>query len=311
MSGQATGGAGFATGGSLAAERRLGWVFQRFEQARVGLVPPWVKGVPLSSPPARPAKGPALWSRRRWLLHAAWSTPAAGLLHVTRLEPRWLAIRHHRVNPTPSLRIAHFTDVHFRGDEDRLHDVVEAINGLRPDVVVFTGDLVEEAKHFASALAVLAGIRAPLYGIPGNHDHWARADFAMARRVFAATGGRWLQDESVMAADGRLRITGVDRLGALAATRTAGAAFHLVLMHYPIWADRLSFASDLLLAGHSHGGQVRLPWVGALVRPHDVGPYEIGWYSTPAGPLYVNPGIGCLGFDVRFNCRPEVAVLAV
>ena len=78
-----------------------------------------------------------------------------------------------------------------------------------------------------------------------------------------------------------------------------------------IWADRLPFASDLVLAGHSHGGQVRLPWLGALVRPQHVGPYEMGWYSTPAGPLYVNPGIGCLGFDVRFNCRPEVAVFEV
>lgn len=282
-----------------------------FEQVVPGRIQVRVNGAPLPSPLARHSPMPGRWSRRRWLLHAAWAVPTAGMAHVTRLEPRWLAVRRHRINPRPSIRIAHFTDVHFRGDRDRLRDVVDAINDLHPDVVVFTGDLVEEARHFAPALAVLAGVRVPLYGIPGNHDHWARADFAAARRTFAATGGRWLQDESVLAAGGRLRITGLDHRGALASARPAGDAFHVVLMHYPIWADRLPFASNLVLAGHSHGGQVRLPWLGALVRPQHVGPYEMGWYSTPAGPLYVNPGIGCLGFDVRFNCRPEVAVFEV
>lgn len=219
--------------------------------------------------------------------------------------------RQHRINPRPNLRVVHFTDVHYRGDEGRLQDVVDAINGLHPDVVVFTGDLVEEARHLASALDVLSGVRAPLYGIPGNQDHGARADFAAARRAFAATGGRWLQDESTTAAGGRLCITRLDRLGPAAMARPAGSAFHVVLMHYPTWADRLSFAADLMLAGHSHGGQVRLPLVGALVRPHGVGPYELGWYATRAGPLYVNPGIGCLGFNVRLNCRPELAVFEI
>lgn len=281
------------------------------ERPRAGRVRTSVSDTPVPSSPAPACRSSARWSRRRWLLQAAWATPTAGLLHVTRVEPRWLAIRQHRFSPTPSLRVAHFTDVHYRGDEGRLQDVVDAINGLRPDVVVFTGDLVEEARYFTSALAVLSGLRAPLYGIPGNHDHWARADFAAARRAFAATGGRWLQDESTTAAGGRLCITGVDRLGPIPVARPADGAFHLVLMHYPIWADRLSLAADLVLAGHSHGGQVRLPLVGALVRPHDVGSYELGWYATQAGPLYVNPGIGCLGFDVRFNCRPEVAVFEV
>ncbi len=239
------------------------------------------------------------------------ATPLAGLAHVTRLEPRWLAIRTHRRSEAPKVRIAHFTDVHYRGDEQRLRELVEAINAQAPDLVVFTGDLVEESRYFASALSVLSGVRVPLFGIPGNHDHWARADFSLARRVFEGTGGRWLQDEEAMAAGGRVRIVGVDRLTSAAWKEPVPGVFNLALMHYPLWADRLPRVSDLVLAGHSHGGQVRIPFYGAVVRPHDVGPYELGWYATQAGPLYVNPGIGCLGFDVRFNCRPEVAVFDV
>ena len=269
-------------------------------------VPP----VEMDSPEAVGAAGKG-WSRRKWLAHAAWIVPAMGATHATGVEPRWLAVRTHRRSASPSVRIAHFTDIHYRGDRGRLLDMVGTVNRLRPDMAVFTGDLVEEAKFFAPALEVLSGVGCPMYGIPGNHDHWARADFGMARKVFGATGGRWLQDESVMALGGRVRVHGVDRLSGAARIAPVAGTFNLTLIHYPIWADRLPHRSDLMLAGHSHGGQVRIPFYGALVRPHDVGPYELGWYDTPGGPLYVNPGIGCLGFDVRFNCRPEVSVFEV
>ncbi len=66
---------------------------------------------------------------------------------------------------------------------------------------------------------------------------------------------------------------------------------------------------DLILAGHSHGGQVRLPVVGGLVIPYDVGKYEKGLYETKAGTLYVNPGIGSYGIPLRILCRPEITVI--
>ena len=77
-------------------------------------------------------------------------------------------------------------------------------------------------------------------------------------------------------------------------------------------ADRLGEARfDLILAGHSHGGQVRLPFYGALVLPWGVGRYDLGLFDTPGGPLYVNAGIGTYYFPYRFNCRPEVAVVTM
>ena len=83
-------------------------------------------------------------------------------------------------------------------------------------------------------------------------------------------------------------------------------------MHYPQMANWLGEQRfDLILAGHSHGGQVRMPFYGALWLPDAVGPYQLGYYDTPAGPLFVNAGIGTYWFPLRWNCRPEVTVVTI
>ena len=248
-------------------------------------------------------------SRRRWLWNLAWATPMGLGAHARWIEPDWLSVRTYRLTPNPTLRIAHFTDIHHRGDEARLREVVRTVESLKPNFAVFTGDLVEKADMFAPALEILSKLRCPLYGIAGNHDYWARVDFSLARAALARTGGAWLKDTSAKVANGKVRLLALDRLPAVAKPRDG--AFNLVLMHYPVWADRLPYRADLLLAGHSHGGQVRIPFYGALVKPHDVGRYELGWYDTPAGRLYVNPGIGSLKVDFRFNCRPEVTLFEI
>ena len=87
---------------------------------------------------------------------------------------------------------------------------------------------------------------------------------------------------------------------------------NIMLMHYPVMADRLApHRYDLLLAGHSHGGQVRLPFYGAIMVPYWVGRYQMGMFQTAAGPLYVNPGLGYLVTRIRFCCRPEITVFDI
>jgi len=225
------------------------------------------------------------------------------------VEPDWIAVRTRRMSDAPTTRFVQFTDVHHKGNDTRLRHLVDLVNGLKPDFACFTGDLVEEARFAAPALEILSGIRCPLFGIPGNHDHWSGADFGRFRKVFAATGGAWMTDEVRMAPGGRVRLMAFDR--SMAKLRPQAGNFNLVLMHYPAWADNFPFRADLLLAGHTHGGQVRMPFYGALVTPHESGSYEIGAYETQAGPLYVNPGIGTLFMDVRLNCRPELTLFEV
>ena len=93
---------------------------------------------------------------------------------------------------------------------------------------------------------------------------------------------------------------------------TPRAGRQVLLMHYPAMANALhNRRFDLILAGHSHGGQVRLPLLGALIVPHGVGPYDLGYYDTPGGPLYVNAGIGTYRIPVRWNCRPEITIVTI
>ena len=73
-------------------------------------------------------------------------------------------------------------------------------------------------------------------------------------------------------------------------------------------ADR-DAGEDLSVAGHSHGGQVRFPFLGAPILPYDVGRYDRGLFRTPAGPLYVNVGLGTFPFAARLFCRPEITVV--
>jgi uncharacterized protein len=89
------------------------------------------------------------------------------------------------------------------------------------------------------------------------------------------------------------------------------ASRQILLLHYPAVANGLAGRFDLILAGHSHGGQIRLPVVGALIVPKGVGAYDHGYYETPGGPLYVNAGIGTYRIPFRWNCRPEITLVTL
>jgi predicted MPP superfamily phosphohydrolase len=227
------------------------------------------------------------------------------------IEPEWLKIKTVRISKQPTHRLVQISDIHHKGDCEYLQNVVNKVNRLSPDVVCFTGDLIERAHYLHEALEILSKINAPIYGIPGNHDYWSQCNFSSIRKCFEKTGGEWLPDKQAQADDGKLHFTGVSWKNwrkKLHAPETT--AKKILLLHYPMFVTKLApLKYDLILAGHSHGGQVRIPLLGPISLPTGVGPYDKGLYQTEAGPLYVNPGIGYLAnTSVRFNCRPEITV---
>jgi len=243
-----------------------------------------------------------------WLLAALGTTGA----YAGWGEPQWLLTRHLRCSPTrPTHRFVQFTDLHHKGDRDFLQNVVNTINNLSPDFVCFTGDIVEEAEFLPEALQLIRAIRFPVYGIPGNHDYWARIAFKVVADAFAATGGKWLMDDEAVTADRQVNILGVTCRRPAAVTPKPTLK-NILLFHYPAWVQKLSGVKfDIMLAGHSHGGQVRLPFYGPLLVPFGVGEFDMSLYQTPAVPLYVNPGIGYFYANVRFCCRPEVTLIEI
>jgi predicted MPP superfamily phosphohydrolase len=257
-------------------------------------------------------KLPFKLTRRRLLFSAGLGLPAALLGDAFALEPNWLRVRTVRLTKTvPTHRLVHFTDLHHKGDRRLLKAVVDRINALAPDCVCFTGDLVEEAVHVPEALELLRQIRAPLYGVPGNHDYWADVDFKGIAETFRATGGAWLMDAAARTKDGQLTISGVTCQSGHRPEPARGTR-NVLLTHYPAWMKRFDgLRFDVTLAGHSHGGQVRLPFFGPLVVPWGVDEYDWGLFETKTGPLYVNAGIGWFYLNVRFRCRPEITVIEI
>lgn len=262
---------------------------------------------------------PRMFTRRQFLAAALLATPALAVGDARFFEPTWLAVRQVKLDGSKvGLRCVQFSDIHHKGDHTYLKAVVERINSLSPDFVCFTGDIVEDKQFLPEALEILSGIRKPMFGVPGNHEYTSQVSFKPIQECFAATGGAWLMNQGVPFADGKIHITGItygytyemflrSELGA------NNSAKKILLVHYPGWADQLNgHRADLILAGHSHGGQVRLPLYGPLVLPYFTDGYDLGLFQTPGGPLYVNPGIGYLGhLNIRFNCRPELTVFEV
>jgi predicted MPP superfamily phosphohydrolase len=237
--------------------------------------------------------------------------PAAAALDASLIEPRSLRVTKLNLQPSSTCRFVHFTDFHHKGDDRHAADMVRTINELAPEFACFTGDLVEDRGFATAALEFIRQIKCPVFGIPGNHDYWSRAPFEEYERAFAATGGAWLVDRSTVIAEHELELVGMAIHGVHAISEPQ-ARRRILMTHYPVFADSLGDRRfDLILAGHSHGGQVRVPFYGALMVPWGVGPYDYGYFNTPGGPLYVNAGIGTYWFPYRFNCRPEITVVTL
>lgn len=231
-------------------------------------------------------------------------------VYAFRIEPRWLKAREITVSERPALRLIHISDIHHKGDRRYLEGVVERINAIDADLVCLTGDLVEDAGNLPECLEILSGIRKPVFGVPGNHDHLGRACERQIRATFRAGGGDWLVETNVVAMAGELEIVGGAGRAARVPREGAGRK-RILLTHYPDAADGLPTGSfDLILAGHTHGGQARIPLLDRPVLADMAGPYDRGLFQTRAGPLYVNPGIGTFLAPVRFACRPELTVIA-
>lgn len=249
-------------------------------------------------------------TRRKFLGLSALALPA--ITCGDALAAMRFRISHLALNDAGNCRFVQISDLHYIGDAHYAAEVVDAINGLAPAFVCFTGDLVEQRQYAAEALDFIRQINAPVYGIPGNHDYTSCSPFNEYERAFAATGGAWMPHRSVCLPQYDLELVGMAADG-MPSTLEKKMSRHVLLMHFPVMADKLGPRRfDLILAGHSHGGQVRLPFVGALSLPKGVGPYDYGRYQTSGGQLYVNAGIGTLSsFPVRINCPPEITVVTI
>ncbi len=244
------------------------------------------------------------------------------------IEPCWLEVV--RVEVTlarlppafEGFTIAQLSDLHYGAYTSRrqIARAVAAVNRAHPDLVVLTGDyILRRGEEYAPLAEVLAGLRAPsgVYAIMGNHD--CPFDLPL-REAFAPEHITLLLNAAVPLTRGPARcwLMGLDDLWfgipspRRALRRVPAEEAVIALMHEPDYAETLAhYPVDLQLSGHSHGGQVRLPFHGALIVPENSERHPAGLARVGRLQVYTNRGIGVLGFPFRFNCRPEVTLLTL
>ena len=223
---------------------------------------------------------------------------------------------------TSELRVVQVTDFHSLARPAQVRDIVELVRAADPDLIAITGDLVNTSNRTLDParrlLEGLAGIDAPRFFVDGNHDHWS-SDHAEVHELLGRNGVTILDDSNVALTGGfgQVSLIGVDDYytgnGDLGAA-VAGAAeegFRLVITHSPEILPVLDgHAIDYAMCGHTHGGQVRLPLIGAIYQPGGQWFPRIskGTYTVGDATLYIDSGVGVTGPPFRLFNQSQVTL---
>jgi predicted MPP superfamily phosphohydrolase len=236
-----------------------------------------------------------------------------------RIEVKMIQIPTAKLNQT-SFRVVQISDLHCDKKELNEKLMVELTNKLEPDVIVFTGDAV----NYPSALPLFKGTMKSLnaslgkLAVYGNWEtqHWRGLDY------YSDTGFQHIDNDTVeLLKNGEtITVTGLSCDKPNAAKKIfqelPNDRFNVFLYHYSSLIESIdNYNIDLYLCGHTHGGQVALPFYGALITMSKFGKrYESGMYTVGNTILYVNRGIGMDAFPaprVRFLARPEITVFDI
>ncbi|KZZ85264.1 metallophosphoesterase [Bacillus sp. SJS] len=277
---------------------------------------------------------------RRLFLKSFLSFTAAGFFcsiggysYARYLEPKLLDIQElELISPKiptgfNGMKIVQFSDTHLSEyySISQLAEIKDTINGFTPDLVVFTGDLMDDPLHYSRTEEIiphLEDIKAPLgkYAVYGNHDHGGYGSDIYAE-ILKRSGFKVLKNESekVSLLDGSyINIAGLDDLilGRPDYQKTVRSftpnTYNILLAHEPdAWIQAKKLHIDLQLSGHSHGGQIQLPLYGPLITPPYADKYTEGLYEFGSKKLYVNRGLGTTRLPFRFLSVPELTVFTL
>ncbi len=228
-----------------------------------------------------------------------------------------------KIPPGRELRLVHLSDLHLRTLPAHFQKAAETVNALKPDLILLTGDYLEQGRSLRGVLKFLRRLKAArgIYAVQGNWEYWARLEGENLRRSFDRVGVKLLIDQrhdlsvrqiplSILGLDYPSASVNIDRVRRVADPDR----LNLLLSHVPAFNhETLGGLVDLILSGHTHGGQIRIPFFPPLYLPRFSGRFVSGLYRvTPRKiPLYVNRGLGTSVLPVRFLCRPEITLLRI
>ncbi|MBY6272292.1 MAG: metallophosphoesterase [Caldibacillus debilis] len=251
----------------------------------------------------------------------------SGYYYSKHIEPYWTEITRftirHKLIPADFRRfkIALFSDTHlgYHYQLSHLRKAVSLIMEENPDMIIFSGDLMDNPSAYhqiRETVELLRLLDAPFgkFAVFGNHDHGGYGT-EKYRYIMEESRFKVLQNTAVPVAKGRsfIFLAGVDdcMLGRpdlkAALARRPGEVYTILISHAPDYADvAKGYPVHLQISGHSHGGQIQIPFVGPVITPRYGRKYVEGLYALDGLTLYVNRGLGTTRLPFRFLSRPEI-----
>ena len=244
----------------------------------------------------------------------------------TTLELNYITVTSERLPEFFSgYKIAHVSDLHNTQMSEDNEKLIDLLKEASPDIIAITGDLVDSYSpniDVALDFAKKAVDIAPCYYVTGNHEHRSRVDLEKLERGLEEAGVTVLRNQAVTLTveDESISLIGIDDptstdlpvTDRIKGLKDENAAFTLLLSHRPeLFNTYCQNDVDLVLSGHAHGGQFRLPFIGGIAAP-DQGlfpRYDSGLYTSENTNMVVSRGIGNSIFPFRLNNRPEVVLI--
>lgn len=252
---------------------------------------------------------------------------ATGLLLVDSLWAEKFFIETNRFflneNNSQGINILQLSDLHLNSVNSQLKRLVKKINQEKPDLILITGDAIDDAKNITllNSFMGLIDLNIKKVAITGNWEYWGKVDIAQLKSMYQEHNCALLINETRQFTfkNKTISITGIDDyVGGNANIDLAMEGFqksdvHVVLNHCPEYSDEIAnklFGKtkvDLILSGHTHGGQINL--LGFVpFKPQGSGKYLKGWYKDDKKNMYVSKGIGTSILPIRFLSRAEIAL---
>ena len=264
------------------------------------------------------------WRRRlAWALVITVCTAAAVAAEVYREVHTTRLVTETTVTDklTGELRIMQLSDIHMRDDPAQLASIVTQVRDAGPHLIVIAGDTLNTRNETLDPLkelfSRLSELGIPMYAVLGNHDHWSK-DLPQLVELYSRHGIKLIDNEHevITGEFGSFTLVGAgdaytDHAHLDQALKGAPGGFRFLLTHSPEILPQLEKADiDYAVCGHTHGGQVAMPFIGAIYVPGQglFPKYSRGRYQVGKAALYIDSGVGVTGMDLRFLVQSQIVL---
>lgn len=243
---------------------------------------------------------------------------AAGIDSIF-VEPFRIQVTHYDLsgNVAAPLKIAQLSDLHTHGMGGNERHALQILEEEKPDVITITGDcLANGAGNYKMCEQFYKRLHAPL-GVWVVRGNWENDRPVYRERAFYAKAGVHVLVNQHASPRPDFVVIGLDDLSSgtprleRALSGVPADVYKIALFHSPGFFDQIAGRVNLCLAGHTHGGQVRIPFVKPFWLPRDSGRFLEGWYEENGTKMYVNRGLGMSNLPIRFLCRPEISFFTI